>query len=531
MLPIQWERPWTLSSPIRRMAPSPYFSESKSRMTFSKKPFLILALVGFALRLLAADSTLVFTHATVIDATGRSPQPNVTLVITNNRIASLHGTTEVAFPTNAVIVNAAGKYIIPGLWDMHVHWYSEDYLPLFIANGVTGIRIMFGFSLHHEWRKKVEQGALVGPHMYIASTLVDGPSPIWPGSLSVTNAEDGRHAVSRAIAEGADFVKVYSVLPREGYFAIADEAKKRNIPFVGHVPETVSVEEASRAGQKSIEHLTGVLKACSTRESEFLKASLEMSSGVLSPDKVKLRAHLWRQQDKDALECYSQARSDRLFEILRKNHTWQCPTLIVQRNVSHLDDGSITNDVRLRYVPQSIKAMWDPSNDVRLKAVTPEEWAAKKSIYQKEFEIVGAMQRAGVEMLAGTDTGNPYCFPGFSLHDELALLVEAGLTPMQALQGATRNAARFMGKEMNWELLKPGKLADLVLLDADPLAGITNSSKIAAVVYGGKLFTKAALQEILSKAQALASKVSIGETLRRTLLRRTLRLPSGSIMN
>src|SRR4029077_3572824 len=162
-----------------------------------------------------------------------------------------------------------------GLWDIHVHWYEKDYLPLFIANGVTGVRMMWGTPTHHEWRQQIEAGSLVGPRLLIASTIVDGPKPVWPGSMTASNEAEGRQAVTKAKQEGADFVKVYSFLPREAYFAIADEAKKQGIAFEGHVPVAVSAEEASRAGQKTFEHLIGVLPACSTRSDELLKAAQE----------------------------------------------------------------------------------------------------------------------------------------------------------------------------------------------------------------------------------------------------------------
>src|SRR5262249_19092575 len=157
------------------------------------------------------------------------------------------------------VIDARGKFLIPGLWDMHVHWEMKDYLPLFIANGVLGVRVMWGMPIHHEWRKEISAGTLLGPRLNIASPIIDGPHPIWKGSVSVGNDAEARQAVIQAKQNGADFIKVYSLLPREAYFAIADETKKLGLPFAGHVPEAVNAGEASDAGQKSIEHLTGVL--------------------------------------------------------------------------------------------------------------------------------------------------------------------------------------------------------------------------------------------------------------------------------
>jgi len=206
------------------------------------------------------STTLAITHVTVIDATGAPAHPDMTVLIKGNRITEVGKSGKIRVPEDAQVVSATGKFLIPGLWDMHVHWYDKDYLPLFIANGVTGIRIMWGMPRHHQWRTEIEAGQLLGPHMLIASPIVDGPKPVWPGSTTVANASEARQAVIQAKRDGADFIKVYSLLPRDAYFAIADESKKQGLPFEGHVPISVSAEEASNAGQKSIEHLTGILR-------------------------------------------------------------------------------------------------------------------------------------------------------------------------------------------------------------------------------------------------------------------------------
>jgi imidazolonepropionase-like amidohydrolase len=480
----------------------------------------LLCLFSFpALRSLGAtENPLVFVHATVIDATGAPAQSDVTVVITGDRITAIARSAAVAVPKDARIVDASGKFLIPGLWDMHVHWYQKADLPLFIANGVTGVRIMWGMPVHHEWRKEIEQGSLLGPRLLIASAIVDGPKPSWPGSDIAGNEAEGRQAVMKAMRDGADFVKVYSFLPREAYFAIADEAKKQGIPFEGHVPIAVSVEEASAAGQKSIEHLTGVLPACSSRAAELLKTAQETLAERLNTNEsgnlsAKFRLAYMREGELP-LDTYSPEKADAVFAEFKKNHTWQCPTF----TVLHLStaDPSIVTDVRLKYMPSELRSYWSAANN-RFTNGSPETAAFRKKSFQKSLEIIGAMQRVGVGILAGTDTGNPYCFPGFSLHDELGWLVQAGLTPMEAIQAATRNAARFMGRENELGTIQQGKLADLVLLDANPLDDIANTRKIAAVVYGGRLFPKSSLDEMLAKAEALASRKTVSGTLLETL--------------
>jgi imidazolonepropionase-like amidohydrolase len=451
---------------------------------------------------------LVFAHVTVIDGTGAAAQPDMTVIVTGNRISQIGKSGELRAPNNAQVVDASGKFLIPGLWDMHIHWYDKNYLPLFVANGVTGVRVMWGMPMHHQWRKKIESGKLLGPRMYIGSPIVDGPKPFWRGSMSVANAAQGRYAVTKVKQDGADFVKVYSFLTRDAYFAIAEEAKREAIDFEGHVPVAVSAEEASEAGQKSIEHLTGILSACSSREEELLKAAqAEFAQVLASQDPIaSLRGPKSSERLRTALGTYDPAKADALFAELKKNHTWQCPTLTVLRSFVSISDPTFTNDPRLKYMPRSVRDSWDPRKDVRLRNRSTAQMETERGVYEKNVEIVGAMQRAGVGILAGTDVLNPYCFPGFSLHDELGLLVRAGLTPIEALQAATLNAARFMGREDDLGTIATGKLADLVLLDRNPLDDISNTKRIDGVVLDGRLYPKAALDDMLTKVEAFAGK-------------------------
>jgi imidazolonepropionase-like amidohydrolase len=428
----------------------------------------------------------------------------MTVVITGDRITELDKTQKVRVPRDAQVIDATGKFLIPGLWDMHVHWYLKDYLPLFIANGVTGVRLMWGMPMHQQWRKEIENGTPLGPRLVIASPIVDGPNPVWPASVSVSNDREARQAVIKARQDGADFIKVYSRLTREAFFAIADETKKQGISFAGHVPQSVTAAEASDAGQKSIEHLTGILTACSSREEELRKES-EAAGSKLPQGQLPNPATL-RQVNRLVLETFSPEKAAALFARFKRNQTWQCPTLTVLRSTASLDDPSFRNDPRLKYMPSFTRTQWDPTKDFRFKNRTAEDFELARLVFKKQVEVVGAMRRAGVEFLAGTDVLNPYCFPGFSLHDELVLLVNAGLTPMEALQAATLNPARFLGKESELGTVEKGKIADLVLLEANPLEDIRNTQKINAVMVRGKLIPKAELQRMLATIEAAANR-------------------------
>ncbi|MGH7451444.1 MAG: amidohydrolase family protein [bacterium] len=473
----------------------------------------VMTFTGYAQNQTPSQS-LALIHVTVIDATSAPAQLDMTVVITGNRITALGKTGKVKIPQDAQVIDAAGKFLIPGLWDMHAHWNLKEYLPLFIANGVTGARIMWGRLAHHAWRKEIASGALLGPRLIIASPIIDGPNPIWPGSVAVSNAAEARQAVIDAKQNGADFIKVYSLLSREAYFAIVDEAKKHGLPIAGHVPETVSTLEAAEAGQKSIEHLEGILLACSSREAEWRK---EIIDAQAKSDSAEYDfAEFIRDEAKRASE-YSEQKATTLFGRFVKNGTWQCPTLTVLHSEAFLDDENFRNDARLKFMPKSIKASWDPKSDPELANTSAEDYATAKKVYQKSVEITGAMKRAGVGILAGTDVLNPYCFPGFSMHDELALLVQAGLTPMEALQAATLNPAKYFGIQDSLGTITTGNIADLVLLEANPLADINNTKSLAAVVVNGKLFPKLALQEMLVNIEKIANKKSIADTLFKTI--------------
>ncbi len=450
---------------------------------------------------------LAITHVTVIDATGAAARPDVTVLIVGDRIAELSPAGKTRVPKNAQVVDATGKFLIPGLWDMHVHWGQKEYLPLFIANGITGVRVMAGQPLHQQWRKDIEAGTLLGPRMAIASTIVDGPKPWWPNSIAVGSEAEARQAVIKVKQDGADFVKVYWLLPREAYFAIADEAKKQGIPFAGHLPFAVSAADASDAGQKSIEHLEGLPEACSTREVELLKATqdawLEGHSDPTGPHPPTV-AKMY-QLMRSAFETFSPEKAATLFARFKRNHTWVCPTLRLYRGLSR-DPKKSKDDPRLKYLPPELRTRWFGNANAASKETTSGDLEMGNAVFKRALEIASMMRRAGVEFLAGTDVPVPYGFPGFTLHDELAVLVQAGFTPMEALQAATRNPARFLDKERDLGTIEKGKLADLVLLDANPLEDISNTQKIEAVVLAGRLIPKSELVEMLAKVEALGNK-------------------------
>jgi imidazolonepropionase-like amidohydrolase len=461
-----------------------------------------LALIIFSLPslVLAASKPIALTHVTVIDATGAPARPDQTVVVTRERIAAVGRSSAVAIPTDAQVIDATGKFLIPGLWDMHVHWYDSAYLPLFTINGVTGIRVMWGLPVNLQWRKEFAAGKLDGPRLVLAGSIIDGPKPIWPGSTAATTTTEGRQAVRKTKEEGYDFVKVYNLLARDVYLAIADEAKKQGLPFAGHVPYSVTAAEASDAGQKSMEHLYGILLACSLAEEKLTPELKGARKDPKNPDRALLR-----RINEQVMDTYDAKKAAALFEKFKANGTWQCPTMTVLHSIAYLDDPKHTNDDRLKYMPQSVRSSWNPKTDFRLKNLTKEDYAYQKKLFDRNLQLVGEMHRAGVGILAGTDVLNPYCFPGFSIHDELEWLVKAGLPPMEALQTATLNPARYLGQLKDLGTVEQGKIADLVLLEANPLAKIENTQRIAAVVAGGKYFPRETLRKQLADVLNIAN--------------------------
>ena len=442
----------------------------------------------------ALAQPLALTNVTVIDVGGGASQRGMTVVIEGQRIAAVGQTV----PEKARVVDAAGKFLIPGLWDMHAHWgpgygwMPAPYLPLFTANGVTGIRLMAGHPVYLQWRGQVAEGTLAGPRMVLAGAIVDGPKPFWRDSIATSTTADGRQAVQRTQQDGYDFVKVYSSLSREVFFALADEAKKRRIPFAGHVPERVRVEEASDAGQKSIEHLTGLLLAVSSQETELRR---EFGAAMKLP--AMERAARLRSLGVRVLETQDAGRAAALFAKLKANDTWQVPTFPVLRLLEPED----ATDPRLKYMPAPMRAGWARR---ATEQRAPEEISHQRNVFQRRLELVGEMHRAGVGILAGSDSQNPYSYPGFSLHDDLEWLVKAGLSPLAALQAATRNPAVYLERLQDFGAVEKGKMADLVLLDADPLQDIRNTRRVAAVVSGGRFFSRADLDRMLADIERLA---------------------------
>lgn len=473
-------------------------------------PFFQEEPVGTGGREEAGD--LAFVDVTVIDGTGAPPRPERTVVIRDGRIAAVGG-PDTPVPDGISTVDASGQFLIPGLWDTHVHpddpeiWELIDppahlrdvFMPNFVAWGVTSVRDTGGrWSVLQDWRRRIRAGELVGPRIVAGGPLVDGPQPSWPGSVAVDGPARGRAAVDSLAATGVDFIKVYSGLPRDAFLAIVERAHERGLQVVGHVPNAVSLEEALASGMDDQHHLLQVPQTFA--DWPGLLALLD-SAGIGS-DHPRRRVEAARLAE----ERYDTAAARDYFGRMARVGVWSTPTLVVWRRNAFYepDDPSVTP--LLRYVPDYLRTWWTPEVNVHLRNRTPESIETLRTYYRIWMRAAGDAHRAGVRIMAGSDTGgNPHLVPGFSLHEELALLVEAGLSPMDALRTATSNPAEFMGLGEDLGTVEPGKVADLVLLAADPLADIRNTRTVAGVVQGGRYMDREALDALLEEIRAAAA--------------------------
>ena len=419
----------------------------------------------------------IVTNVNIVDVNTGKILKNRTIVIDNNRISAIYD-KQISGSTATIVIDGHGKYLIPGLWDMHAHykWSHVDLDPLLIANGITGIRDMWGdMPAFVEIPKKAQQEGLLSPDVYSSGDLLDGNPPSFPaGCIVVTTPGEAVDAVKNQMDKKVDFIKVYSALSEECFLAIAREATKRNITFAGHIPNRVSIYKAIEAGMVSSEHLYGFLNACSV---------VDTSNEAL-------------------VSTFSEKRFDSICSVLAKSTMWLCPTLTVNRAMSYLNDTVFTSDYRKSYLQGYVLEIWKMKISPYTKKQVDDFSNSSRVRYLLEQSLIGKMNERGVKFLAGTDFPNPYVFPGFSLHDELSLMVKGGMPALDALRSATINPAIFMNKKVDFGSVEVGKLASLVLLNKNPLENIENTKTIETVIVRGKVYNRKALDLMLEQAKS-----------------------------
>lgn len=425
------------------------------------------------------SKTTAFVDVTVVAMDSDKEKEHQTVVVDNGTIVSIGDAASTQVPAGAKSIDGKGKWLIPGLIDMHVHFNDERDGILYIANGVTTVRNMWGFPQTLEWRDKAKKNdpSYFGPSIYTAGPIVDGVPPVWPQSVSVHDAKEATAEVDKQKAAGYDFIKVYDNLTLAEYDAIAAEAKKQNIRFAGHMVSAVSLAHAFESGQQSIEHLTG-----------YMQEAQDATSKAATMKNPERRMEMAKHRDPSKIPALAQ--------LTAKAKVANTPTLTVLSRFSMMDEpDKLMARPENKYVTPNTLASWDPKKDFRLKSATPEMFKAMRDGDEFRKQLVKGLLDAGAPILAGTDTPNPFVVPGFSLHEELGRLVEAGLSPFQAMQAATVTGADWIGTKAG--RIAKDSPADLVLLDADPLKDITATTKRSGVMVRGAYYTNDELHKKL----------------------------------
>jgi imidazolonepropionase-like amidohydrolase len=463
-------------------------------LSFSSALLLFAATPAFA-------QTLTITHATVVDVTNGQLHPECTVVIAGNRILSVDARRST--PSSGKVVDAHGRYLIPGLWDMHTHVFFDHtandgndlILPLFVAFGITGIRDM-GSALDPvlEARTAIARHQQMGPRMVVSGPMLDGPKSSYKAAIPITTPESGRQAVDMLHSRGVDFIKVQSGIPRAAYFAIADESRRVGIEFEGHVPDSIRASEAIAAGQRTFEHLIGIFEASSADQDTYLTGSYGDKQGTKTVGKL--------------LAAYDPTREQRIISLIAAHHVWQCPTLFWERGQWLVDSIDFHKDPDIAFAPHTwVSSLWPSMQKGIASSLDTDPLETRERFVQHELSIVHRLQAAGVPFIAGTDTpAGMDVLPGISLHRELERFVAAGFTPLQALQTATLNPAVFLHRTADLGTVEPHKLADLVLLDSNPLKDIRNTRTVSAVILDGQYFSKEQLEQLRTQLKELAAK-------------------------
>ncbi len=460
---------------------------------------VLLAVVCDPLAAQSVSGSVIIRGTSVVDPTTGTVTPNRSIVVVQGRIATVGGPATMA-PTGARAIDGRGTFAIPGLWDMHAHavipGLAETIFPTNIANGITGIREMFGVTTDAlKYRSDVTAGRMVGPRFVFAGNIVNGWPPTRPGEVVVRSPAEGRRAVDSLVDARAEFIKVYSLLDSASFDAIATQARVRRIPLAGHVPLSVSAVHAATMGQKSAEHLEGITAGCAAGENDLVDAAvLWLRSRVTDSANAPSLLSEMNRRVGPMTATYDVARCDALLRKLASLGMWQVPTLGVLRAVSRLSDPALVRTERTKYLPPMLQQMWRG-----MSACMDTGADTSRRNFHRDIErgIVRRMAALDVPLLAGTDSPNLFSYPGFGVHDELERLVSAGLTPLQALRAATFNPAVYFAASDSMGTIARGKVADIVLLDANPLLEIGNTRRIRAVIAQGRVFDRGALDALL----------------------------------
>ncbi len=414
-----------------------------------------------------ADATLILQNASVIDIRSGAVLEDRSVVIVDGVIDQVIPDAEASGMSSAETLDISGKFVIPGLWDMHVHlgiWEWQVAFPMLLQNGVLGVREM-GWALNEPsaLRDRIDSGELLGPRMFVAGATLDGPTDNWPFRITVADVGEVEGVISSLQEANVDFVKVHQQLARDVYFEIASKATEAGFAFSGHVPSTVTATEAANAGQASVEHM--IMPWCDF-ESDAAAAD---ENGCGNPDAM------------EAIHAF------------RENGTWMTPTATVYGASYIMWADETALEARLPLASRGALESWAYQREVNEQFMPP--LAERAPLFLSNLEAVKKMIRFldvnDIPMMTGTDSGYLYVYPGLSLWDELEIWIDAGVAPLKALQSATIKPARFLGMDDVYGAVEPGYAANLAILDANPLTDLAKARNVSSIVLNGHHMTHA----------------------------------------
>lgn len=472
----------------------------KGRVLYSLHIFCFLCLAACGSSTIP-EGDYAITNVTVIPMTSNTVLENQTVVVQDEEIIFVGPSTETSLPADIQTIDGTGKYLAPGLADMHVHIGDENDARITVSYGVTTVRNMWGMDGENQFgygptiplKESINNREIVGPTIYSSGALVDGAPKRWRNSTEVDTTQEAITEVRRQANGPYDFIKVYTRLKPEVLKAIADEAKKHKLPIAGHLPSAVSMAEGIAAGMATMEHMYGFERQTVRDDFDFgayqspryFQVASQLAAGQLGMDDIF---------DPEKLQV--------LADMLAKSDTWICPTLMTGERIymSLEKKKEMFKSDRMALVEPTMRAFWNPENDARINIYSKEELAGIHALRRLSLNRVKVLHEAGVKLLVGTDVPNPFIFAGFSVHEEMDLFVEAGVPTYDTIYAATAGPANFFGETGKWGVVAEGARADLVLLSANPLDDITNYRQIEGVMAQGSWHEADALQAMRAKS-------------------------------
>ncbi len=468
---------------------------------------LILSLSGCQNSEVKFEDALCIENISTIDA-DNGLKSNQTVIIKDGKIFQISPTEKLRLSKENTIIDGQGKFLIPGLWDAHVHFaYMEDLAPrmfdLFLTYGITSVRDTGGeINFVNTWKKKSLANPTNAPRVMVAGPLLDGFPNVYDGSdpghpplsVGLSTLEDVEEQINNLEVQGVDFLKAYEMLSPEQFALITQLGKEKGFKVTGHVPLSMDVISASNAGLNSMEHLRNLELSCASNAEELLKLRQESLKSGIEIKGAALRSRIHQDQREIAIENFDEIKAQEVLSVLAANDTWQIPTLTLNTASTKLPFLDPDFKESFKFLPPNIEEEWNQGinnlliNDISEANVKRTEWT---------LNITELIHQAGINIMAGTDCPIFYLTPGRSLHQELVVLVEAGLSPLEAIKTATLNPAKYFDMENELGTIKEGKWADLVILDANPLEDIKNTMRINGVIKQGNYFDRAKLDQKL----------------------------------